>query len=127
MSQNNFQLTQTLDIRQPQSTEAMVIPKGEWETLKSSVGKIEDNNSMFHTVGSAFVGAGVSVGAAAIFTTFTPEQAIDEVIMWAVAACFTFCGVASCVFASKEKSLVKQSSANVISQMDLIEKRYPDA
>ncbi|ENP8340976.1 hypothetical protein ACEI10_002230 [Vibrio harveyi] len=127
MGDNNFKLTQTLDIKQPQSTEAMAIPSGEWTTLRCSVEAIEDSNSMFHTIGSALIGAGLSTGVAAFFTTFDASQATDEVIMWAVAVSCTFCGGISCFFASKEKALVKKSASNVISQMDLIETRYKDA
>ncbi|MFS1504794.1 hypothetical protein BCT35_15320 [Vibrio lentus] len=122
--QDGFRLTQTFDVQQPQSTQAMMIPKSEWEALKTSIRNIKDNNSLTHTIGSALIGAGLSIIAAAIFTPFTEAQKIDEIIMWAVAITSTFCGIVSCVFAHQEKALVTTSAANVLSQMDIVESRY---
>lgn len=122
--QDGFRWTQTFDVQQPQSTQAMVIPKSEWEAIKANVGRIKDSNSMTHTIGSALIGAGLSIGAAAVFTPFTPEQKVDEVIMWAIAISSTFCGVVSCFFAYREKELITTSATNVLSQMEIVESRY---
>ncbi|PKF56427.1 hypothetical protein CW748_10770 [Alteromonadales bacterium alter-6D02] len=124
---NTFQLTQTLDIQQPQSAQAMAIPNSEWAALKTSVSSIEDNNSLMHTIGSALIGAGLSIVAAALFTEFTEAQKIEQIVMWAVAFCCVFCGVVSCVFAHKESTLVTKSASNVLSQMEIVESRYRDA
>lgn len=122
--QDGFRLTQTFDVPQPQSTKAMVIQKSEWTALLTSVSKIKDSNSIFHTIGSALIGAGISTGAAALFTPFTVEQSTDKVIMWAIAISCTFCGVISCFFAEKEKALVAENAANVLAQMKIIESRF---
>ncbi|ENN9982803.1 hypothetical protein ACAS46_004522 [Vibrio vulnificus] len=122
--QQPFKITQTLDIKQPTSTQAMALPKPEWNLLKNSVQSIKDNNSTFHTVGSALIGAGVSTGLVAFFTSFPQEQEINQVIMWAAAICATFCGIVCCFFAEKEKKLVNKSAASVLAQMEVVEQRY---
>ncbi|OCH15953.1 hypothetical protein [Aliivibrio logei] len=122
--QDGFRWTQTYDIQQPQSTQAMVIPKSEWEALKVSISRIKDSNSLTHTIGSALIGAGLSIVAAAIFTPFTVEQRVDEVIMWAIGISSTFCGLVSCFYAHREKALVTTSATNVLSQMEIVESRY---
>ncbi len=121
---DGFRWTQTFEVQQPQSTQAMVIPKSEWEALKTSIKRIKDSNSMTHTIGSALIGAGLSIGAAAIFTPFTSDQQVDEIIMWSIAFSSTFCGIVSCFFAHREKELITSSAASVLSQMEIIESRY---
>ncbi|EIO4107113.1 TPA: hypothetical protein ACGU4U_004198 [Vibrio vulnificus] len=124
LPQDGFRWTQTFDVQQPQATQAMVIPKSEWSALKANIRNIKDSNSLTHTIGSALIGAGISIGAAALFTPFTAEQEVDKVIMWAIAISCTFCGVVSCIFANREKALVTTSAANVLSQMEIVESRY---
>ncbi|MEZ8383262.1 hypothetical protein AB6C98_06120 [Vibrio splendidus] len=123
-SQDGFRWTQTFDVQQPQATQAMVIPMSEWSALKANVRNIKDGHSLTHTIGSALIGAGISIGVAAVFTPFTAEQEVDKVIMWAITFSCTFCGFVSCIFANREKALVTTSATNVLSQMEIVESRY---
>lgn len=120
----NFTIKQDLDIVQPQSTSAIPITIQEWVLLKQSINNISDSNSIFHTIGSALIGAGLSTLIAAIFTPFQPDQETREIIMYAVAIVCLISGGLSCFFAHKEKGITKKSAQQVLAQMQVVENKY---
>ena len=120
----SFTLRQDFDIAQPASTRAFPITNQEWILLKESIENISDSNTLFHTLGSALIGAGLSTLIAIWLTTFNEAQGAKEVLMWAAAVVCLVCGAFSCYFAHKEKEVTEKSCRQVISQMQVIENRY---
>lgn len=121
----SFRITQDMEIAQPAKAAAFPVTFREWRSLRQAVSDIEDSNSLFHTLGSALVGAGLSALITVVVTDYSAEQDRQRVVMWsATVLCFA-CGALALFFAAKEKKLVKRSSAQVVSQMDVIQERFP--
>ena len=123
-TQSTFTLTQDVEIMRAQKTNAMLVDTQEWCFLKRSVEGISDSNSLFHTLGSSFIGAGISTFITFFFTTFTNEQETQKVVMLAASVVCILCGALSCYFAHKEKDVTKKSSDQVLFQMSVIENRF---
>jgi uncharacterized YccA/Bax inhibitor family protein len=114
-----------MEIVPPQKASAFAVTHKEWDLLKSAVSTIDDSNSFFHTIGSALVGAGLSTVITVLLTSFPQGQETQRVIMWAAAVLCLLCGGLSLYFAHKEAGLLKTRASQVLSQMKVIEERWP--
>jgi len=89
--------------------------------LKSKLRVISASPWFYQTIGSALVGAAISTGLAALFATLTQKQ---EIVAWAAVSVTAFCGVLSLLFAHQQKAVHHAQAADVLTQMEIIEKRY---
>ena len=117
----SFKVSQGFDVLQPRSGEAYPIPCEEWDFLKGKLKSIATTPWFYQTVGSALIGAAISTGLTALFATLTDKQAI---IAWAAVSVTTVCGVLSLLFAHQQKGVYRAHAADVLTQMELIERRY---
>lgn len=120
-----FQLSQGLEVLQPKSGQAYPIPLDEWSLLKGKIKRLTTEPWLFHTLGSLFVGAALSILVGIFIGTFQlPAQQRQLDVAWALAAVTLICGVVCLFFAHKERSVFRERANDVVAQMDLIETRF---
>jgi Na+/melibiose symporter-like transporter len=126
MSTNtSFQMSQGLEVLRPKSGKAYPIPCEEWALLKSKINKLTSEPWFFHTIGSALLGVALSVFVTGITGVFKlPDQQRQNIILWAIFAVSAICAAVCLFFAHKERGVNRDRASDVVSQMDLIEKRY---
>ena len=123
--QTNFQLSQDLVILPPKRDQAYPIPCEEWALIKSKISRHTSEPWFFHTIGSILLGAALSTLTSILTGTFqlpTQQRALD--IAWSVFAVTGITGLACLLFAHKERSVRREQARDVVTHMDLIEKRY---
>lgn len=120
-----FHVSQGLDILTPRSGEAYPIPCDEWDVLKGRVKTLSSEPWFFHTVGSVLVGGGLSTFVAILLRTFSaPAQQKALVVAWAVVAVTAISGALCLFFADKERAVQRVRAGDIVTQMELIEKRF---
>ncbi|NQT96573.1 MAG: hypothetical protein HQ562_02410 [Candidatus Marinimicrobia bacterium] len=131
MTENTtFTISQDYELICPQKKLAYPILVEEWAFLKEKIRNIKDSANFFHTIGSILFGvAGSSL--LAFFTYDKPESVTLAyntriVITLAIFGVTAICGSFAFYFGRKERDNQNISSTEVISQMNLIEKRYED-
>lgn len=126
MSDNStFHVSQGLDVLTPRSGEAFPILCDEWDVLKKRIGSLSSEPWFFHTVGSVLIGACISTFVAILLGTFAASaQQTARVIAWAVVAVSLISGALCLMFADKERAVQRVRASDVVTQMDLIEKRF---
>jgi hypothetical protein len=82
---------------------------------------MSDSPWFYQTVGSALLGAAVSTSLALLFASLGDKQ---QVIAWASVAATAICGVLSLMFAREQKAVRQVQASDVLTQMEIIEKRY---
>lgn len=119
----NFRMSQNYDIVPPQEKQAYPIPVDDWGYLREKVKGISDNANLYHTVGSVLFG----VSGSAIVTALTLDTKISAnlpIIAWAVCAVSFICGGLAFFFGREQRKVQRTCVNDVITHMDLIEKRY---
>ena len=120
-----FHVSQGLDILTPRSGEAFPIPCDEWDVLKDRVRTLSTEPWFFHTVGSVLVGACLSTFVSILLGTFAaPNQETSRVVAWAVGAVTLISGALCLFFADKERAVQRVRASDIVTQMELIEKRF---
>jgi hypothetical protein len=116
-----IKMSQGFDVLQPKSGEAYPIPCDEWEFLKSKIRAMSDAPWLYQILGSALVGASISTLVAILFTTLTDRQVI---VAWSAVAVTGLCGAVTLLFAQQQKGVRQIQASDVLTQMEIIEKRY---
>jgi len=116
-----IRMSQGLDVLQPRTGPAYPIPCEEWDFLKGKIALMSDAPWFYQTIGSALIGAAMSTLLALLFATLSEHQ---QTITWAAVCVTAICGVLSLLFANQQKSVRIIQASDVISQMEIIEKRY---
>ncbi|MBI1303246.1 MAG: hypothetical protein GC172_05610 [Phycisphaera sp.] len=134
---DSFQISQGYDVVAPSPGKAYPILCSEWLYLKDKVKQISDPVDLYHTVGSACVGAALStfitilsggVQASAPTSEDTAQTAgIGLVVAWACFAVTGFCGFVCIFFAFEKRKVTHLRSADVVAHMDVIEQRFIEA
>jgi Na+/melibiose symporter-like transporter len=120
-----FHVSQGLDILTPRSGEAYPIGCDEWDVLKGRLKTLSSEPWFFHTVGSVLVGAGLSTFVAILLGTFSAAAQQDaRVVAWSVVAVTLISGALCLFFAEKERAVQRIRASDIVTQMDLIEKRF---
>lgn len=123
-----FQVSQGLDVIPPKSGKAYPIPCDEWALIKAKISKMTTEPWFFHTIGSLLFGAAITTFLSILLGTFSlPAQQRSLDIAWSVVAVTAISGVLCLMFAHKERGAQRDRAGEVVSQMELIEKRYDDS
>jgi hypothetical protein len=123
----SIQMSQGYEVLPPKTGKAYPILCEEWDFLKHQIGQMSDRPWLFHTVGSALVGAALSTLLAVLLGSPPPTNTTAVIVAWAVVAVTGICG-SVCLFFAEQQRRVKQVQAEeIITQMELIEKRYAQA
>lgn len=124
-SQEPFEISQDLKVLPPKSGTAYPIPSDEWADLKGKVSNITFDPWLFQNLGFLLLGVAISTFITILLGTFSdPSKEVSRVIAWAVTSVSTLGGTLCLVFAGKERQLHRDRATDVVSQMDLIEKRF---
>ena len=118
---SSFQISQGYDVIPPKTGKAYPILCREWDYLKRKVGSISEKSNVYHSIGFLLLGACLST-----FITILIGGFFNSVIAWAVVAVTLLVGFTCLYFANEQRKVNRTKAADVLSQMDLIEKRYQD-
>lgn len=120
-----FRISQGLDVLAPKSGNAYPIPCDEWEFLKGKLRQVSTSPWIYQTAASLFGGVGITTLVTILTGTLPPPpQSQALVIAWAVVAVSTVCAFACFFFADQQRGMRSVHVADVITQMELIERRY---
>ena len=129
MTENSsIQMSQGYDILPPRTGKAYPILCEEWNYLKSNIETITEKPNIYHTIGSVLLGACLSTLIAIITGSFpNPDPSNTStklVIAWSVVMVTLIVGVICLYFAREKRKLIEKKASDILSQMELIEKRY---
>lgn len=123
--EGRFHMSQGLDVLQPKSGPAYPIPCGEWDTLKDHAKRLSIEPWFFHTLGSLLLGSSLATWISILLGTFAkPEQEKALIIAWAVVVVTVLSGGLCMLFANKERGVKRQRGSDLVTQMELIERRF---
>jgi hypothetical protein len=122
---SGFHISQGLDVLAPKTGNAYPIPCDEWEFLKNKLRQVTAQPWIYQTAGSLLGGAGIATFVTILTGTLPPQpQSQAIVIAWAVVAVSAICAVACFFFAEQQRKMRSVHVSDVITQMELIERRY---
>lgn len=123
--QSPFRMTQGFDVLPPKASQAYPIPCDEWDFLKSKLKPLTEAPWLFHTIGSALIGAGLSTLISILLGAFAGEARFHAlVIAGAVVVVAFLCGGACMFFGAQQRRDRRVSADDVFRQMEIIEARY---
>ena len=118
-------MTQGLDVLPPKSGHAYPIPCDEWDTLKARAARLASEPWLFQSLGSLLLGAALTTFVALMLGSFdAPQQSRTSVVAWAVVAVTLISGALCMFFANKERAVQKERASDLVTQMELIERRF---
>lgn len=120
-----FRMSQGYDVLQPKTGRAYPVPCDEWDFLKRKLGQVSTSPWAYHTIGSLLGGAAISTFVTILLGTFPSASSSPAIIVaWAVVAVCTICSLACFFFANQQGKVQVVQVSDVITQMELIERRY---
>lgn len=120
-----FHISTGLDILPPKAGKAFPIPCDEWEFLKAKLKRVTAAPMGYQEAASLFSGVSLSTLVTIWTGAFVPSpQSQAKIVAWAVVAVSGIVAIACYFFARKEKSLKADYVQEVITQMEIIERRY---
>ncbi|MBI2175022.1 MAG: DUF3395 domain-containing protein [Candidatus Omnitrophica bacterium] len=120
-----FRMSQGYDVLQPKTGRAYPVPCDEWDFLKRKLGQVSTSPWLYHTIGSLLGGAAISTLVTILFGTFPPASSSPAIIVaWAVVAVCGICAVVCFFFADQQRKVQVVQVSDVVTQMELIERRY---
>ena len=121
----NVQLSQGYEVLSPKTGKAYPVLCEEWDFIREKVEKITDQPWLFQTIGSVLLGASLSTFVSILLGTFPDESKSRAIIVaWAVLAVTLISGIVCLFFALQQRAIRQTQKSDVITQMDIIEKRY---
>lgn len=134
---DSFQISQGYDLIAPSPGKAYPILCYEWRYLKDKVRKITDPVDVYHTAGSALIGAAISTFITIVSGGIqTPAPTLGQtvqtagnglVVAWACVAVTGVCGGVCFFFAYEKRKVTHLKGSDVIDYMDIIEQRFIEA
>lgn len=118
-------MSQGLDVLPPKSGNAYPIPCEEWDVLKTRAARIANEPWLFQSLGSLLLGAALTTFVTVMLGSFDkPEQQREYIVAWAVVAVTLISGALCMFFANKEREVQRQRASDIVTQMELIERRF---
>ncbi len=125
---SSFQMSQGYNVLPPRTGKAYPILCEEWDYLKKNIGSISDKPNIYYIMGSILLGACISTLIAILTGNFpNPDPKILSskfIVAWAVVTVTFIVGLISLYFAREQRKVTEMKASDVLSQMELIEKRY---
>lgn len=120
-----FRMSQGYDVLQPKTGRAYPVPCDEWEFLKGKLRQVSTSPWIYQTAGSLLGGAGITTFVTILTGTLPPlSQSQALVIAWAVVTVSIITAAACFFFADQQRKMQSVQVSDVITQMELIERRY---
>ena len=127
-SDPSFKMSQDYELLPPQKKLAYPILIEEWEHLKQKIRGIGEKANLYHTIGAMLIGISGSALVAALTLNLPegPQGAMPTAILvsWFIFACTGICGGLSFYFGKSQRDFQASSACDVVSHMELIERRY---
>lgn len=122
MTENSsIQMSQGYDVLPPKTGKAYPILCEEWNYLKNNIRTITERPNVYHTIGSVLFGVCLSTVITIVTGSFVSPKLV---IAWSVVAVTLIVGIVCLYFAREKRKLTEKKASDVLSQMELIEKRY---
>ncbi len=125
---SSIQISQGYDVLPPKTGRAYPILCEEWNYLKDNISTITERPNIYHTIGSVLLGACLSTFIAIIIGSFpdqNPSNGLPKIIIaWSVVAVTFIIGIVCLYFGHEKRNLIEKKASDILSQMELIEKRY---
>ncbi len=121
MNDQPFQISRGFEVLQPKSGKAYPVPCEEWNLLKTKIDDISQSNEFYNDGGWALLGIALSMFISILMGAY--QQPILTVA-WAVVAVTTISGGLCLWFAHQMKKNKKTQASEVVTQMEIIERRY---
>jgi hypothetical protein len=130
--ESSFKMSQDYEVVPLRKQRAYPILIEEWQHLKEKIRQIHDDANFYHTIGSVLLGVAGSALLTALTLDIPKPQGTTTMPMPIVISWFTFlataaCGSLSLYFGKTQRDVQRSNAAEVISHMELIEKRYEGA
>jgi hypothetical protein len=141
----SFTSSREFVLLQPRKTTAFMLPVEEWEEIKSKVSQIADGSSLYHAMGASLLGFALSALLTAVTFRLAPPKVCPsqtnqngscpapevvttapEYVTWALLFTTAISGALSLYFGSKQSEIQRRSKEYVVSDMNLILKRYEE-
>jgi hypothetical protein len=120
-----FRVSQGYDVLQPKTGPAYPVPCDEWEFLKGKLRRVSTLPWIYQTAGSLLAGAGITTFVTILTGTLpSTPQSRAIIIAWAVVVVSMICAAACFHFAAQQRKVQSIGVSDVITQMELIERRY---
>ncbi len=122
---DNIKASTGFEILLPKSVQALPVPCGEWDVLRSKIQELTTEPWFFHTIGSVLIGAALATLISILTGAVSTESSANAlVVAWAVVVCTGLIGAICLFFADKERRAYRQRASDVATQMSLIEQRF---
>lgn len=122
MSNQSFQISQGYEVLRPRSGKAYPVPCDEWNFLKKKIDDVSLSNDWFNDAGWALIGITLSTVGSIVLGAY--QASLSLTIAWAIVAVTLISGVLCLFFALQVKKVKKTQASEIVTQMELIEKRY---
>jgi hypothetical protein len=120
-----FQVSQGFEVLIPKSGKAYPIPCDEWNFLKSKLRQVSEPPWLYQNAPALLFGVGLATLVTIITGTLPPlPQSYARVIAWAVVVVTIICGLTCLHFAKEQRQMRSVHVSDVITQMEIIERRY---
>jgi len=124
-----YKLTQGYEVLSPKSGQAYPILCDEWDFLKEKINDLSYQLNIYMECGFALIGIALSTFVAiitgAISSPNTSQSTTNLLIVaWAVVIVSMLVGALCIIFAFEKEKIKKQKASEILSQMEIIEKRY---
>ena len=122
---DNIKASTGLEILLPKAVQALPVPCGEWDVLRSRIEALTTEPWLFHTIGSVLIGAALATLISILTGAVSTQSAANAVVIaWAVVVCTGLIGAICLFFADRERRAYRQRATDVATQMSFIEQRY---
>ncbi len=122
MSDQPFQISQGFEVLKPKSGKAYPVPCDEWNFIKKKIEEVSFSNELFNDGGWALLGITLSTIGSILLGAYS--SIVTQVIAWAIVVVTLLSGILCLYFAAQVKKVKKTQAAEIVTQMELIEKRY---
>jgi uncharacterized membrane protein len=123
MNENPFQISQGYEVLPPKSGKAYPVPCDEWSLLKSKIEDLSEKNELYNDASWALFGVTLSTLVSVLVGSFSQTALI---IAWSVIVVTLICALLCLHFASRMRRVRKTQASEVLTQMEIIERRYQD-
>jgi len=129
VNNSSFNVSQDLEVMPPKKDKAYIIPKREWDFLKSKVCKIGNALNFYHTFGSIVIGLSGTAWLNLFFMNFPKNTdgsfANKFVICISFAIGTSIIGILLLLFGRQKRKDQRTTVTDVAEVMERIEKSYP--
>jgi hypothetical protein len=122
-----FSISHDLEIIPPKKEKGYIIPKSDWDFLRSKIDRIHSGDLLYHTIGAISLG----ISGSAFIAWLTLPQEIAKIcqtpfLLLIISGFTLFIGALSLFFAYQKRVLVASSKSDVLEEMDRLKNRYEE-